>query len=390
MKVLFVAGVASIHVVRWAAQLRETGWDIHIVDPGNSLIHPNLSSVTLHTGWWKANKARNLVVKHRWPFSRGRHFLERYFPSIWYRIVPDGPKRILQVIEDVKPDCVHSLGMQFSAYPIVEAIEQKGSPLGVPWIYSAWGSDIYRYGYEPNHAERVKGVLRACDYMMADCERDWHLAQDFGFRGVWLGRFPGGGGFPVATWQKYREGQPSDRKIIAIKGYQRPAGRALTALEAVQRVADRLQGYRVVVHSSQPVVDEAVDRLARELPIPIEVMPRSPQPEVIKMLGQARISLGVSFSDGTPNTMLESMIVGAFPIQTNPGGATAEWIEDGKNGLLVPHDDPEQIGQALLHAAADDDLVDAAAPFNYELMRTRVDEAVVKTQVIAAYQKVMS
>ena len=33
MKILFVAGVVSIHVVRWIAQLVCTHWDVHIVDP---------------------------------------------------------------------------------------------------------------------------------------------------------------------------------------------------------------------------------------------------------------------------------------------------------------------------------------------------------------------
>lgn len=389
-RILFVAGVGSIHVVRWLAQLYGTGWDIHIVDPGNTLIHPELSHVTLHTGWRKVNKAQNLVIKYRWPFLRGRYFLEERFPKIWSRIVPDAPNRILQAIDKLKPDCIHSLAMQFSAYPVVEALKLNGGPLGIPWIYSAWGSDIFRYGYEPDHTERVKAVLSSCDYMMADCERDWHLARNFGFQGRWLGRFPTGGGFPIKRWQHNRIGQPSERKIIAIKGYQNKAGRALTALEAISQIVEQLKGYQIVVYSSQPVVDKAVDHLATQLPISIKVMPHSPQTEVIKMLGQARVSIGVSFSDGTPNAMLESMILGAFPIQTNPGGATAEWIEDGKNGLLIPYDDPNQISQAILRAVKDDELVNTAAFINYGLMSDRVDESIVRTQVVAAYQKVFS
>jgi glycosyltransferase involved in cell wall biosynthesis len=88
--------------------------------------------------------------------------------------------------------------------------------------------------------------------------------------------------------------------------------------------------------------------------------------------------------------MIESMIMGAFPIQTNPGGATEEWISDGNNGFLVPHDDPEQVARAIERAIADDTLVDSAATKNLALTKERIDFAPVRRTIIGMYEEVVN
>ena len=52
-------------------------------------------------------------------------------------------------------------------------------------------------------------------------------------------------------------------------------------------------------------------------------------------MGKALIYIGNSNSDGMPNTLLEAMCLGVFPIQSNPGGVTEEVITHGENGFLI-------------------------------------------------------
>ncbi|GAK93167.1 hypothetical protein JCM19298_1886 [Nonlabens ulvanivorans] len=55
--------------------------------------------------------------------------------------------------------------------------------------------------------------------MFADCKRDQEIANELGFNGKHLGVFPGGGGFDLSLFEKYKI-LFEKRNIIAIKGNQ--------------------------------------------------------------------------------------------------------------------------------------------------------------------------
>ena len=81
--------------------------------------------------------------------------------------------------------------------------------------------------------------------------------------------------------------------------------------------------------------------------------------------------------------------MGALPIQSDTQ-STSEWIEDGRNGILVHSSNPDEIETALRRALQDDDLIDRAAEANRELVRERLDIATVKPKVINMYRDVAS
>jgi glycosyltransferase involved in cell wall biosynthesis len=181
----------------------------------------------------------------------------------------------------------------------------------------------------------------------------------------------------------------SERRVIALKGNhdERWVGRALVALEALHRVAAGLTGYEVVIYSAEPNVRYAAEYLARITGVRFTVLPYSPPDEIVALMGRARIAVAVNVSDGTPNSMLEAMIMGALPIQSDTI-STREWISDGENGLLVAPEDPDAVEQALRRALADDALVERAARHNAELTQARVAYSVVAPHVAALYRRV--
>jgi glycosyltransferase involved in cell wall biosynthesis len=105
-------------------------------------------------------------------------------------------------------------------------------------------------------------------------------------------------------------------------------------------------------------------------------------------MGRARVAMGINVSDGTPNAMLEAMVMGALPLQSDTG-STAEWITDGVNGLLVSSEDPGAIEAALRRGLTDDDLVDRAAVNNARLVEERIAMSEITPKVVDAYKKVM-
>jgi glycosyltransferase involved in cell wall biosynthesis len=186
-------------------------------------------------------------------------------------------------------------------------------------------------------------------------------------------------------------GSVSARRVIALKARQNHlGGRALVALHALHLCADVLGEYEIVLYMPQgdSIVPYAAKYIAFATGLRIRVLEEHrPYEEILTLLGSARIAISVGMTDGTPHSMLEAMVMGAIPIQSNTAD-TRGWIEDGKNGLLVPPEDVNAIVAAIRRAVSDDRMVDQAAEMNSQLTRERIDQSVIQPKVIAAYNRV--
>jgi glycosyltransferase involved in cell wall biosynthesis len=85
---------------------------------------------------------------------------------------------------------------------------------------------------------------------------------------------------------------------------------------------------------------------------------------------RSQLSVSPSEHDGTPNTLLEAMACGSFPLAGDLE-SIREWIEPGVNGLLFDPASPQSLTEAMLHALADEPLRTAAAQFNQRLIAQR-------------------
>ncbi|HWC27838.1 MAG TPA: glycosyltransferase, partial [Solirubrobacteraceae bacterium] len=390
-RILLVAMANSVHTARWIGQLDDEGWDVHLFPVSHRPLHSDLRNVTVHTPVRRPRPDLDISVRQRgirWPLPRGSVRLEWTLERMSWT---NRAARLARAVSRLRPDIVHSLEMQHSAYLTLESRRLLGGENFPPWIYSCWGSDVYYFGRQPDHVERVEAVLSACDYLTTDCERDRHLAAEHGFRGTFLGVFPGPGGFQIDRMRRMRCSPPaSSRRVIALKGYHDDlwVGRALVALEAIHRLSASLTEYEVVIYSAEDNVRHAADYISRTTGLRLTVLPESPPDEIVALMGRARIAIGVNISDGVPNSMLEAMIMGALPIQSDTI-STQEWITDGENGLLVAPEDPDDVERALRRALVDDELVDRADRLNRRLTDERIAYPVVAPRVVEAYRRVL-
>ena len=389
MRILFIAMADSVHTARWIGQLQGVGWDVHLFPAcWPCRIHPQLRDVTVHgVGWWRPPElAADLRVAGVWPFSRGAWMMDQAARRLG--LDRSRAAQLAGVIRSLKPHVVHSLEMQRAGYLTLQ-VRQLLQHQFPPWIYSAWGSDLSLFGRQPEHTERVKSVMASCNYFISDCNRDVCLATDYGFRGKVLGVVPGGGGFDLASLYGCRaEGSVSRRLTIAVKGYHEDlyGGRALVALQAIHRCAELLRPYEIVVYSASQAVQSVVHHIRIVSGLDISVLSQSAHVDMLHLMGRSRVAIGLGLSDGTPNTMLEAMLMGALPIQSNTGAAD-EWIRDGENGLLVPPEDVMKVEQAIRRAVADDTFVDRADEINAGIARERLDSKLIKPQVLEMYRK---
>lgn len=400
MRILFVAFPNSIHSARWINQLSGEGWDVHLFASVGREVHPAFRDVTVHSLLRKLPfVARPAAAALRSPLTLGHHASVRqrglWFPlpgggGLEHRLeqrLPFRARLLARTIRRLRPDIVHSLELNTSGRLTLEARERLDGAFP-PWIATNWGSDLYLLGRVPEEAARLRRILAACDYYDCECERDVRLGREFGFTKQVLPVLPNAGGYDLEACARLRSGTTSSRRVIALKGYQGWAGRAMVALDALRRCGDLLAGYTLALYSAEHDVQRAARRLCQETGLRLEVAAaRSSHERILALHGRARLSLGLSIGDAISTSVLEAMVMGSFPVQSNTSAAD-EWFTDGEGGLLVPPEEPEAVARALRRALTDDALVDRAAQQNAAVAAARLDERTIRPQVIDMYEKI--
>lgn len=389
MRILFVAMADSVHTARWLNQLAAQRWDVHLFPVDEAPLHPDLRGVTVHGLFNQAALTLDSSVRQRgvwWPFRRGmtriQKALDRLPPGLMTRSAC-----LSRVIRRLKPDVVHSLEITTAGYVTMAAKQQLEGAFPA-WIVTNWGSDIYFFGRLSGHADRIRAVLSSCDYYSCECRRDVALAKEFGFAGEVLPTIPNAGGYDLDAIRAYRQpGPASARRLIVLKGYQHWAGRALVGLRAIERIAPVLKDYRVAIYSAAPEVRVVAKRLARSTGLSIDLIPPCSHTEMLRLHGRARVSIGLSMGDAISTSVLEAMVMGSFPIQSNTSCAD-EWVQDGTTGLIVPPEEPEAVAGAIRRAVTDDAMVDQAAEVNGRVAAERLDYSMIRSQAVAMYGKV--
>lgn len=390
MRILFVAMPNSVHAVRWINLLSEQDWDVHLFPVYAAVAHPDFRKVTIYgfSCYRPQGMDDSVCLRGIWPLRKGSYRIGSLVQR-FARFLPTRSTWLAWLITWLKPDIVHSLEFQHAAYLTLEA-KGKLKDWFPTWVVTNWGSDIAYFGRQPGHAAKIREVVSACDYYACECHRDVALAGEFGFRGETFPVVPNTGGDDITRLYKHRQpGPTSRRRIVALKGRQGWSGRALVGLEAIRLNKASLRDYHVVVYLADKEVEAAAERFAAESGIPISILPPSPRERVLELHGSARVSIGLSISDGISASLLEAMMMGAFPIQSDTACAD-EWIVDGETGMIVPPEDPVAVAAALRKALTDDGLVDRAAERNAMLAAERLERSAIRRQVIAMYEKVAS
>lgn len=385
MKILIVAMSDSIHTARWIRQLANTGWDIHLfpsIDYGE--VHPELENITVHHMFYTDRHQGKKVVqkgfnlRSKLAVSVLRYIFQKKFPSYRHR-------QLKKLINTLNPSVIHSMEIQHAGYLVHEV--KKELRTIPPWILTNWGSDIYLYGRLPEHKQKIADVLDSCDYYSCECARDVNLAKEFGFKGKILPIIPNSGGMEAYIADIFETSQkPSLRKKILLKGYQGWSGRALTAVRAMARCAEILNGYEIIAYSVADEVKIALELLSQKYGITVQILsPKTSRQELLTMHAQARVSIGLGISDGISTSMLESISMGALVIQAKTACAD-EWIVDGINGLLVHPEEPQEVEDALRRALNDDSLVNSAAVMNRQIVEDRLDVRKIAAIAISFYE----
>ena len=373
MKILFIS-MPSIHVIRWIENLKDTSYELYWFDVLGRGQLETLDSVHQFTAW----------KKRKLPYIKGEYFLSKRFPFLYETIQPflevTANEALEKIILEIQPDIVHSFEMQSCSYPILKTMQKY---LNIKWLYSCWGNDLYYYQQFSTHLKKIKRVLQRIDFLHTDCQRDFELAKGLGFKGKFLGVIPGGTGYKINELEKYK--LPIDeRKVILVKGYENKFGRGLNVIKALEEIKLDTSMYEIVVFGAHQTVIDYIEN--RKLNYKLYSRHELNHIELMMLMGKSLVYIGNNISDGMPNTLLEAIVMGVFPIQSNPGGATAEIIENGVNGFLI--ENPESIMDVqniIFKFLLSPQLAENAFKINGNLAQDRLDYKSNRVKVISIY-----
>ena len=102
----------------------------------------------------------------------------------------------------------------------------------------------------------------------------------------------------------------------------------------------------------------------------------------------AQIVVSPSIHDGTPNSLIEGMACGCFPIAGDLE-SIREWITHGQNGLLVNPNDSQALADAILLGLEREDLRRDAAGLNAKIISARAEFETNMKRVVEFYESIV-
>jgi hypothetical protein len=304
--------------------------------------------------------------------------------------LPRHQQQFLRLVDAIRPDLVHALRIPF------EGMLAHIVPAEIPFLVSIWGNDLTLHARgSPLMAALTRRTLRRADGLLADTRRDLHLARARGLReSVPTLVVPGAGGIrreeiarDVRTYMLPEE-LPDIPLVVNPRG-QRPGSlRQDVFFRSIPLVLEKVPGAYFVCPSLGS--DAQAESWVASLDIEkrTRLWPKLSQPQLWALLKKARVFVSPSIHDGTPNSLLEAMACGCFPV-VGDIESMREWITDGVNGLLVNAADEQALAEAIVRALNEPALQSQAAQANAALVAERADYSINLQRVNELYESLL-
>lgn len=300
-------------------------------------------------------------------------------------------EHLANVIRSWRPHIIHTLGFNPASYFFFDArVRYALEGLGKWVVQARGGPDLELNRLQPGHRAKITAILEACDSFIADNLPNYQNALDLGLdliKQAPFGVVPGTGGVDVKAMEPLRQGAPSSRERLIVwpKAYECPQSKALPVFEALAMAAPKIHPCRILMLASTPETRAWFAALPEEVRAMSEIVERMPRSEVLALMGRARVMLAPSILDGIPNSLIEAMALGSFPI-VSPLHTITPLVRQEENVLFARNLFPDEIASALVRAMNDDALVDTAAARNLALARMAGDRSVIGSTVAAHYR----
>ena len=298
-----------------------------------------------------------------------------------------------QIVAELRPDAIHALRIPF------EGMLAAAAPREIPLILSIWGNDLTLHARTSAFmARETNKALQRADGLLADAARDLRLAGEWDCAGSNPSLvLPGNGGLDLEEINR-------TLSLRIDLPYKLPEGRTLIVNPRGFRPGSVHQD--VFFRCLPQVVSEFPDLLAvctgmagqaqaerwvaqYGLQENVQLLPYLNQAQLWQLFSRSLVYVSLSSHDGTPNTLLEALACGCFPVAGNIE-SLREWIRDGENGYLVDPRDAGQAAQTITHALKQRALRHKARQANIEMLKKRAEISVVRAETDLFYARFLS
>lgn len=284
--------------------------------------------------------------------------------------IPASARKLRAFIKEVQPDIVHAMRIPYEGMLTASALQ--GIEPRPSFLVSVWGNDFTLHAPStPLMKYYTRKVMRSVDGLHSDVERDVRLAKSWG-----LGEekpalvAPGNGGIRGDVFYPPQE-LVKDPIIINPRGV-RPYVRNDSFFKAIPLVLAKQPDAKFLCTGMQnePQAMGWVQEYGIENSV--ELLPAFPHEKMGEVFRGAQIVVSPSIHDGTPNTLIEAMACGCFPV-AGVLESIREWITHGQNGLLFDSNNPQSIADAILLGLEREDLRTEAAGLNRNMISARAE-----------------
>ena len=368
MKILFVADGRSPISQNWIRYFAERGDEVYLASTFDCQVDFPVKRLEFTPVAFSAVKKQTSQPVSGSSRTLGLRTLIRQW--LGPLTISHSARKLRAFIQEIRPDIVYALRVPYEGMLAASAL--SGITNQPRFVASIWGNDFTLHAPStPLMSYYTRKTMSAVHALHADCERDVRLARVWGLSADKPTLVaPGNGGIRSDVF--YSPIKPvMDPVIITPRGF-RSYVKNEAFFKSIPLVLAKRSDARFICSSMQG--ESQAIQWMKELKIEhaVRLNPALSHAQMGDAFRSAQIVVSPSIHDGTPNSLLEGMACGCFPIAGDLE-SIREWITPGQNGLLVDPNNSQAIADAILIALEKENLRHKAAGLNAKIISTRAE-----------------
>lgn len=377
IRVLFIGFAQSTHTHAWISLLDPARFDVRLHGVQGFGLPPEADSIRMTATPSRSRRLRQRIARRL--LGADNVDLEMQY--------------LTGEIDSWRPGIIHTLGLDPASYFFLDLRRKTPPRWRCPWVVTARGGpELALNRLIPREAARIREVMAACDQLIADNELNYEHAVSLGLapgKVSPLGRMPGVGGVDIATLQSLRKVPAVKSRVILMpKAYDCPASKVLPVFEALKICGDRIQPCEIHFTAATPEAEMWFATLPPEIRAASRLHGRLSREALLALMGQSRVLLAPSLTDGVPNVLYEAMASGCAPI-LSPLETLQPLVAQGVRMLFARNLFPMEIAEALVKAMTDDALIESMVAANSGKIRDLADRQQARTRVSSYYESLV-